>query len=261
MLVYTLKMEQNQKELTIRLQRDFQIKIANHENWLSQDLELLHQSIGIFAQTLGGSDQFRQRLGEVLIERADTGTSLGLAYKDRIKISEKKQFSAWSVIHELAHVWDVKNQWTLSLALEKYTGGYTNPLLSSMKKWIPSQWDAGPSGAENMPGYYGRKPGVNAAGYFYGDTPSGANWHFNRKEDFAESVAMYCGWGKGNSLSITAHGRIERYLLPNGTKDPIYGITENWSDYARYFYPEDGKYTKTQRWKFIDKLTRDGTQI
>ena len=130
-----------------------------------------------------------------------------------------------------------------------------------MKKWIPSQWDAGSHGAENKPGYYGRKPGVNAADYFYGDVPSGANWRFNRKEDFAESVLMYCGWGQGNSLSKTAHGRIERYLLPNETKDPIYGIIDNWSDYARYFYPEGGDYTKTKRWKFMDDLMRDGIQI
>ena len=122
------------------------------------------------------------------------------------------------------------------------------------KKRIPGQWDAGLHGAENKPGFYGRKPGVNAYGYFYGDKPSGANWRFNRKEDFAESVAMYCGWGRDNPLSKTAHGRIERYLLPNGTKDPIYGIADNWSDYARYFYPEGGDYAKTKRWKFVDEL-------
>jgi hypothetical protein len=232
--------------------RDFQIKIAKEKNWLADDLELLHSSIALLADVMGGREKFTHLLGEVLIERADVGSKLALAYKDRIQLSATGRLSAWSVIHELAHVWDAKNQWKLSLALEKFTGGHTNPLLTKMKKRIPSQWDAGSYGAENKPGYYGRKPGVNAYGYFYGDKPSGANWSFNRKEDFAESVAMYCGWEQDNPLSKTARGRIERYLLPNGTKDPIYGIADNWSDYARYFYPEGGDYTKTKRWEFVD---------
>ena len=250
MLVYTSSMEQTKA----RLHEDFQIKIAENGNWYARDLELLYTSIALFAEAMGGAENFKRQLGEVLIERTDTGTNLGLAYKDRIKLSEKTQFSDWSVIHELAHVWDAKNQWKLSLALEKFTGGTTNPLLSKIKKWLPGQWDAGVLGAENKAGFYGRKPGVNAYGYFYGDKPSGANWRFNRKEDFAESVAMYCGWGRDNPLSKTAHGRIERYLLPNGMKDPIYGIVDNWSDYARYFYPEGGDYIKTKRWEFIDDL-------
>jgi hypothetical protein len=247
-------MEQNKTEHKLRLHADFQIKVSETGSWQTRDLELLHASIALFAETMGGADKFKQRLGEVFIERTDTGASLGLAYKDRIKFSKNSQLSAWSVIHELAHVWDAKNQWKLSLSLEKFTGGKTNLLLSNVRKKMPGQWDAGLQGAENKPGYYGRKPGVNAYGYFYGDKPSGANWRFNRKEDFAESVAMYCGWGRDNPLSKTAHGRIERYLLPNETKDPVYGIADNWSDYARYFYPEGGDYTKTKRWKFVDEL-------
>lgn len=247
-------MEQNKTGHITRLHVDFKIKVAEDESWHVDDLELLHASIALFAEVLGGIENYNRHLGEVLIERTDTGTSLGLAYKDRIKLSKNSQFSAWSVIHELAHVWDAKNQWKLSLALEKFTGGTTNLLMSKTKKRIPSQWDAGAHGAENTPGHYGRKPGVNAYGYFYGDTPSGANWRINRKEDFAESVVMFCGWGRNNPLSKIAHGRIERYLLPNGTKDPIYNIADNWSDYARYFYPEGGDYAKTKRWKFIDEL-------
>jgi hypothetical protein len=64
----------------------------------------------------------------------------------------------------------------------------------------------------------------------------------------------YWSMGRNNLLSRTTHGRIERYLLPNGIKDPIYNIADSWSDYARYFYPEGGDYTKTKRWKFIDDL-------
>jgi len=245
-------MEQNKTVHTMRLDADFQVRVAKNENWHAHDLELLYASIALFAEVMGGNENYKRQLGEILIERTDTGTSLALAYKDRIHLSEKSQFSAWSVIHELAHVWDAKNQWKLSLALEEHTGGVTDSALSEMKKGIPAEWDAGLNGAEKKPGFYGRKPGVNARGYFYGDKPSGANWQFNRREDFAESVAMYCGWGRDNPLSKTAHGRIERYLLPNGTKDPLYGIVDNWSDYARYFYPDDGDYAKTKRWEFVD---------
>jgi hypothetical protein len=241
-------------EQAARLQADFQISISDDGNWQMPDLELLHASITLFAEILGGHEKIKRQIGDLLIERTNTGTSAGLAYKDRIKLSKNTPIGAWTVLHELAHVWDVKNQWALSAGLEKFTGGSTNLLLSSIKKQIPGQWDAGPRGAENKPGFYGRKPGVNAAGYFYGDKPSGANWRFNRKEDFAESVVMYCGWRRNNSLSKTAHNRIERYLLPNGTIDPIYHLADNWSDYASYFYPESGDYTKTKRWQFIDEL-------
>jgi hypothetical protein len=242
------------KQIATHLYSDFQIKIAEDKKWHLPDLELLQTAVALFAEVMGGNENFKRLLGEVLVERADTGSSLALAYKDRIKLSEKGRLSTWSVIHELAHVWDAKNQWKLSLALEEDTSGKTDLAASEMKKGVPDEWDAGFNGAEKKPGFYGRKPGVNAYGYFYGDKPSGSNWRFNRKEDFAESIAMYCGWGRDNLLSKTAHGRIERYLLPNGAKDPLYGIEDNWSDYARYFYPEGGDYAKTKRWEFIEKL-------
>ena len=241
-------------EKSARLQADFKIRIAQQKNWLSNELDELYHALTLLADVLGGSENLTRQIGDVLIERTDTGKSLGLAYKDRIKLSAKTPFSAWSLIHELAHVWDAKHDWGLSTALEKYTGGFTDLKLSSTKRSNPVDWDADADSAESKPGRYGRKPGVNKYGYFYGDKPSGSNWNFSRKEDFAESTAMYCGWGRGNPLSRTAHGRIERYLLPNGSKDPIYNIADNWSDYAPYFYPKGGDYTKTKRWKFIDEL-------
>lgn len=236
----------------------FKVKIEPQEAWSARELGDLFNAISLFTDVLGGVKQFRQQVGRVTIERSETGPHLGLAYYERIKLSAKEPFSTWSVIHELAHVWDAKNAWKLSLNLEKYTGGFTSRFLSFFKRLIPGQWDAGPHGAENRPGLYGRKPGCNAAGYFYGDKPSGSNWQFNRREDFAESVVMYCGWGNNNELSKTAHGRIERYLLSNGRKDPIYRTVDNWGDYARYFYPPQGDYTQTKRWQFVHQLMCNG---
>jgi len=230
------------------------IVIEKIQNWPEQELNVVHRSANLFATILGGYEIFAEQLGETIIERTDTGTSLGLAYPGRIKFTTKSSLTAWTVLHELAHIWDAKNNWELSIQLEKFTGGFTNKKLSLIKRFIPGQWDAGKLAPEKKPGFYGRKPGCNAAGYFYGDIPSGSNWSFNRKEDFAESFVMYCGWARENELSKTAHARIQRYLLPNGTKDPLYGITDNWSTYSKFFYPPNGDYTKTKRWQFINEL-------
>jgi len=246
-------MDKRIAEKLARFDTDFNIRIAQRENWLSNELDDLRQAVSLLADVMGGN--FTRLIGGVSIERIDIGTKLGLAYKDKIQFSAGSPVSAWSVIHEMAHVWDAKHDWNLSLELEKFTGGFTD--LSAAKKLTTVERDAGSLGAESQPGYYGRKPGVNKAGYFYGDKPSGSNWNFNRVEDFAESVVMYCGWGRDNVLSRTAHGRIERYLLPNGSKDPVYGIVDNWSDYAEYFYPKDGDYTKTKRWQFINDFMHD----
>ena len=126
------------------------------------------------------------------------------------------------------------------------------PFLSYLKQ-LAGLSDSAFRNPEKKPGRYGRRPGCNKAGYFYGDKPSGSNWSFNRVEDFAESVAMYIGWERNNDLSQHARNRIIRYQLKNGEKDPFNTI-DNWMDYAKYFYPDNGDYTKTKRWQFVDDL-------
>ncbi len=248
----------NMEDLSSQFSK-LQISVEEIQNWPKEELDLLHRAVNLFTSMLGGPDGFIRQLGELRIQRTDTGARLGLAYRGRIQFSATSRLSAWTVMHELAHTWDAKNSWAFSTELVKYTGGFINKKLSTLKRFIPGQWDAVKLGAQKMPGLYGRKPGCNAAAYFYGDTPSGSNWNFNPKEDFAESLVMYCGWGKENELSKTAHGRIERYLLPNGTRDPLYGITDNWSDYAKFFHPKDGDYVKTKRWQFIHELIQKDT--
>jgi hypothetical protein len=143
--------------------------------------------------------------------------------------------------------------------LEKYTRGFTSPVLAGILKV------AGLSDTERLrpgkaPGRYGRRPGCNKAGYFYGDRPSGSNWTFNRVEDCAESVAMYIGWERNNDLTQHARNRIARYQLQDGEKDPFY-IVDNWSYYARRFYPENGDYTQTKRWQFVDDLVNGRIEV
>jgi hypothetical protein len=78
LLVYTSNMEQYKIGRITRLQADCQIKITEDGSWNVGDLELLHSSIALFAEVLGGNKNYKSRLGEVLIERTDTGGSLGL---------------------------------------------------------------------------------------------------------------------------------------------------------------------------------------
>ena len=224
-------------------------------SWLKDDLDRLHDGLALLANAMGGLGMFVRNLGGVTVQRTDIGSHEGEALAHLVSLTKKGSFTPWTIVHEFAHAWDANHNWKLSAALEKYTGGYTNRFFSRIKK-LRGGWDTGPNGEEDAPGRRGRKPGCNAAGYFYGDKPSGSNWRFNRKEDFAESVAMYVGWNNDNALSQMAHGRIKRYLLPNGEKDKTYGVADNWADYAKYFYPEQGDYTKTKRWQFIDELMR-----
>jgi hypothetical protein len=222
--------------------------------WSKAELDRLHNAIALFANAMGGKGRFVQQLGGVTVRKSDIGSHGGEALSHRVSLSIKGSFSTWTVVHELAHAWDANYDWQLSRLLEKYTGGFTSPVLSFLKR-LAFLSDSGLWKADKKPGRYGRKPGCNQAGYFYGDRPSGSNWSFNRKEDFAESVAMYIGWERGNDLSQHARNRIVRYQLKNGDKDS-FNIVDNWTDYAKRFYPDNGDYTKTKRWQFADDLMK-----
>jgi hypothetical protein len=222
--------------------------------WARAELDRLYDSISLLAKAMGENANFTRQLGGVTVKKSDIGTHGGEAIAHQVSLSTKGSFSAWTVVHEFAHAWDANHGWGLSRLLEKYTGGYTNPVLSYLKQ-LAGQSDSAFLKPENQPGRYGRWPGCNKAGYFYGDKPSGSNWAFNRVEDFAESVAMYIGWGNNNDLSSWAEARIKRYLLPNGASDKNFGV-DNWTDYAKYFYPENGDYAKTKRWQFVDDLVK-----
>ncbi|MDQ3005795.1 MAG: hypothetical protein M3R47_10485 [Chloroflexota bacterium] len=229
-------------------------------NWSKDELERLHRSIELLAGIMGRrGDKFIQNLGGVKVEKADMGSHGGEALAHNVRLSSKGSFSAWTVVHEFAHAWDANHDWKLSVALEKYTGGSTRPILSRVKRLVGLS-DTRLFTAENRSGRRGRKPGCNAAGYFYGDKPSGSNWRFDRREDFAEAVTMYVGWGRNNDLSNWAEARIKRYLLENGTTDKNFG-KDHWTYYSRYFYPPGGDYTKTKRWKFVEELVKGRIKV
>ena len=223
--------------------------------WSKAELDRLQNAIDLIVNVMGSKEKFVHHLGGVTVKKADIGSHGGEALAHRVTFSIKGSFSSWTVVHEFAHAWDANYGWRLSRQLEKYTRGFTSPLVSRLIQ-IAGFSDTGRFRPETKPGRYGRRPGCNRAGYFYGDKPSGSNWSFNRKEDFAESVAMYVGWERENDLSQHARNRIARYQLKNGDKDP-FNIIDNWMDYAKRFYPDHGDYTKTKRWQFVDDLVNE----
>jgi hypothetical protein len=222
--------------------------------WSKEDLDRLHGTLMCLADCLGGVEKVGKCTGGVTVHREDLGTHGGEALAHRVSFSINQPFSAWTVVHEFAHAWDANFDWRLSRLLEKYTGGHTSRATGILTRIIGKP-DSGVFAPEEKPGRHGRKPGCNAAGYFYGDKPSGSNWNFNRLEDFAEAVAMYVGWERGNDLSSWAKARIDRYLLADREKSPNFG-TDNWGYYKQYFYPEYGDYSKTRRWQFVDDLVK-----
>jgi hypothetical protein len=222
--------------------------------WAEIELDRLQNALTLLTDAMGGREKFVQNLCGVTVRKGDIGSHGGEALAHTVTFSAKWEVSSWTIVHEFAHAWDANYGWRLSRLMESYTRGFTSPPLAFLKRLVRLS-DTGLRGSEQKPGRYGRRPGCNQAGYFYGDRPSGSNWSFNRLEDFAESVAMYIGWEKGNDLSQHAHNRIVRYQLQNGDKD-FFNVVDNWKDYARCFYPENGDYTKTKRWQFIDDLVK-----
>jgi len=220
--------------------------------WTRDELDKLHGFVGLLAGAMGGSDNFVKNIGGAQVKKENIGTHGGEALAHQVSFSENRTVTAWTTVHEFAHAWDANKSWQLSVALERYTSGRTNYIFGLLTRWL-GRSDAGLFGPEDIPGRHGRLPGCNAAGYFYGDKPSGSDWNFNRKEDFAESVAMYIGWRKNNDLSAWAEARIQLHLLENRVNDPRFGI-DNWADYKKYFYPEEGDYARTKRWQFVDEL-------
>lgn len=256
-------------EKLARLSTDFQVTILadwgeevsmgdstwKEGTWSLAELDRLYDSLSLFAHVMGGFQNFRNNLQTVTVKKASIGSHGGEAWKGQVTFSSVHSFTPWTVVHEFAHIWDENTGWSLSRRLERYTGGFTSRFLSWMKKFLRLA-DLNGFVKADEPGKRGRKPGCNARGYFYGDKPSGSDWNFNRVEDFAESVAMYVGWGKDNALHDHARARISRYELPNGDADPFFRMKDNWEDYKKYFYPEGGDYTKTKRWRFMEELVK-----
>jgi hypothetical protein len=190
--------------------------------WSLKELRALRQGIDDLARALGGADEFVNNLGSVTITQVEM-SSRGRASKGSAKFTASDiSFDTWTIVHELAHVWDANLKWRLSRALERYTGGRSLRLAVRFKMWL-KQCDTDR-----------RLPGCNRFGYFYGGIPpAGSDRNFNRREDFAESVVAYV-------YPDSAQGKVEKY---RGHK--TYGELLYYKDYA-----------ETKRWEFVDGLIK-----
>ena len=195
--------------------------------WSPGELRTLQKAIVDLAGAMGGPTRFSQHLGPITISQEDIKYR-GLASKRGVKFtSSPVSIDAWTVVHELAHVWDAKSGWRLSKALETHTGGRTN-LLGMLVNKARGQCDAD-----------SRRPGCNRFGYFYGGTPpAGSDQNFNRLEDFAESVAAYV-------YPALVQPRVDRFKDDPNYRDLLY-------------YPD---YRQTERWAFVDQLVKGAIEI
>jgi hypothetical protein len=188
--------------------------------WSLDELNTLQKGVADLAIAMGGPEKFIQNIGRIGISQVEM-RHRGLASIHGIKFTASSiSIDTWTVVHELAHVWDANSRWRLSKALEAYTGGYTNWVAMLIKKGR-GNCDEG-----------GRWPGCNRFGYFYGDVPpAGSDQNFNRKEDFAESVTAYV-------YPAEVQRRVDRFKEDDKYQELLY--------YADY--------TQTQRWSFVQDL-------
>jgi hypothetical protein len=190
--------------------------------WSLEELNTLQTGVADLANAMGGPDKFIENIGSITISQVEM-KHRGLASVHGIKFTASEiSIDPWTVVHELAHVWDANFGWGLSKAMESYTGGRTNLVAMALKR-LRGECDE-----------KGRLPGCNRFGYFYGDVPpAGSDRNFNRKEDFGESVTAYV-------YPALVQGRVDRFKDDDSYGDLLY-------------YPD---YTQTLRWAFVDGLTK-----
>jgi len=190
--------------------------------WSLDELDILQKGVTDLANAMLDVDKFTSHIGRITISQVEM-KSRGLASVHGIKFTASSvSIDVWTVVHELAHVWDANSDWRLSKALQTYTGGRTNLLAMLMKRWR-GQCDE-----------QRRLPGCNRFGYYYGGRPpAGSDQNFNRKEDFAESVTAYV-------YPALVQPRVDRFKDDDRYREPLY-----YQDY-----------TQTKRWAFVDGLVR-----
>src|SRR5207249_7361972 len=111
----------------------------------------LHNTIALLANIMSENEKFIRHLGGVTVKKANIGTHGGEALAHRVSLSTKGTFSSWTVVHEFSHAWDANYGWKLSRALEQYTGGFTSPWLSLVRR-LAGFSDSGLYDQENKPG-------------------------------------------------------------------------------------------------------------
>lgn len=190
-------------------------------DWDMNELITLRKGVVDLSRAMGGLNKFIHNLGYVNVYK-ERINSVAAGGKNYFKVNNvDHSLSRWTVVHELGHSWDAYYDWKLSEGLEKFTGGHTGPIRAPIVCDNPA------------------KPGCNTSYYYYGGTPAkGSDKNFDRREDFAESVAAY--------------------VYPN--------IAEDWveqkylgTDLEDYLYYSD--YQSTSRWIYVHAVIQTTSDI
>jgi RHS repeat-associated protein len=149
--------------------------------------ELLNTVLGVqtLALAMGHPEKFKNELGTpIIIYQAPTPYVAVAESSHSIRFNSEYNFDneqniqmQWTVVHELAHIWDANKRYKLSERLEKQTNGKTTFELNDQGIWKEIY----------IPGSF--------------PVPACYNDRFNRREDFAESVAayLYPGWASARA--------------------------------------------------------------
>src|SRR5215217_4847952 len=145
-----------------QLRADYQVEVVadwggqgqwTPGTWSRAELDRLHHAIDLVVDAIGGKEAFIRHLGGVTVRKSDIGSHGGEALAHRVSLSTRGSFSSWTVVHEFAHAWDANYGWRLSRVLEKYTGGFTSPPLSLIRRLLRLA-DSGFLTPEKKPGRY-----------------------------------------------------------------------------------------------------------
>jgi hypothetical protein len=147
-------------------------------------------------------------------------------------INEDINFDAFTIAHEVGHVWDFQHE-----------GKYHRELMRRTKGKIRNLSGTNYCKQDIQSGMY-RLPGCNSGSYYFGGVPLyGGGNTFNPLEDFANSFAVYVFPSKAQSI-------IEERYNTNDPKSKWYP----YYSYNKYYYWTYNDLYKNPRWKYIDDL-------
>jgi len=166
-------------------------------NWRNvHELELTQDAVEDMAEKVGGIDKFKSAMKwQVLIRRNLDSPNSGLAFIDVSlfdgAFNSGDAYAKEVVVHELAHVWDIRNWYSISLNMMDITNSYR---LNCRKN---------SDGIEYCNIVYDTTNAIEKAPTKYAET--------NGAEDWAESVMVYIYPSSGNLKSIR-RGYIEEVI-------------------------------------------------
>jgi hypothetical protein len=177
------------------------------ELWTDDKLGTVLLAVRDLARVMGGPGGFQARLGVVsIVQRTMRWGGLGRAHRVTLSV---KGFSAWTVVHELAHAWDAANRWRLSRDMRRaMQAGFDRPLFHLLAPQVERYW---------------YDPGR-------GPPPCGLDGNFNRLEDLAEAITAFV-------YPQEAQDRAERRGWP-------YADTDRGYAYANYAETPRGQFVQ-----------------